>query len=161
MSMFCRTVTTWVTQVIYNPVNTWVTQQSTQCAKFPWPLNWLCWLVTTVILVVVWIAQNILKPITTVICIVIAGFIGIVLLPFAAAIDAACHKCTALNWVNYWLIMTAQITFVSVSNSTSQPGYFDYAFTCNCKGGKKDIVVTAMNDADARKLAIAECKRIC
>ncbi|MBK9632866.1 MAG: hypothetical protein IPO62_17730 [Saprospiraceae bacterium] len=161
MSLICTTVTTWVTQTVLDPVETWVSSQLQQCKNRPWPLNWLCWFVTILVKVIIWVTRYITVPILQTTCTVVTWIIGSIMLPFAAAIDALCLSCNALNWVNLWWITPTVITFVSKHESPNRPGYFDYTFTCNCKKGKKDIFVTALNDDEAKDLAIEECKKLC
>jgi len=161
MALICTTVTTYVTQTILDPVDTWVSQQQQQCKNRKWPLNWLCWFVTILVKVIIWVTRYIIVPIAQTTCIVVTGILGGIMWPFAVAIDAACISCNALNWVNLWWLTPTQITFVSMQESPNKPSYFDYVFTCNCKKGEKNITVTALNDDEAKDLAIEECKKLC
>lgn len=155
MALICTTVTTWVTNEILVPIDTWVTQQSQNCRKLPWPINWLCSVVTFLVKVVVWIVQNIVVPIVEVICVIITWFIGAFLYLFLFWSPAASR------WINRWFMTPTKIKFISKDPSLNQPGYYNYTFECNCKGGKKTIVVVAREDVEAAKLAIDECKLIC
>lgn len=164
MPQICTTVTSWVTQAVLTPINTWVTQQQQQCKKLKWwnPLKWLCWIVTFTVLVVVWITQYIAVPIVETICNLVTFVIGGIMLPFAAAIDAVCVNCNAVHWVTTWFITRARITFIRRVASRTRPNYYDYTFVCNCSVMKKpSITVEAATDEEAAALARAECEKEC
>lgn len=164
MPLICTNVTTWITQQLLVPTNTWVSQQQQHCKQYPWwnPLGWFCWLVTIVVLVVVWVTKNIVVPIITVVCNFIAFLVGWFVLIFAIVIDAICEACNAVTWTDHWFLAHGKITFVRSVPSATQPGYFDYTFTCNCSNGSKsDIVVTALNDDDAASQAKLACEKTC
>jgi hypothetical protein len=164
MSLICTNVTTWITQQVLVPANTWVSQQQQQCAQFPWwdPRGWFCWFVTVLVLVVVWVTQNIVVPTITVVCTFITFVIGWIILVFATVIDAICQTCTAVAWTNHWFLTHGKITFVSSVPSATRPGYSDYTFTCSCpNGSSSNIVVTALNDDAAASQAKLSCAKAC
>ncbi len=161
MALICTTVTTWVTQTVLDRVDTLVNQQQQECKKWPWPLNWFCKVFWVLVMVTSWVARNILVPILHTTCVVITAILGGILYPFAWAIDAVCQTCNAHQWVELWWLTPTKITFVKREDSINNPGSFDYTFTCNCKNGKKEIIVTATDDVEAAKLATDECKVAC
>lgn len=162
MALICTKVTTTVTQTVITPVEKWVSQQQKQCKKRKWPLNWLCWFVTVLIKVIVWITHYIVVATVHFSCIVVTGIIGLIILPFGAAIDAVCPICNAYHWINEWFITPTVITFVKKEDSVSKPGSFDYSFICNCKNkGKVPFIITAENDDEAAKLAKEKCESLC
>lgn len=161
MALICTTSTTWITQTVLDPVDSWVSQQQTQCNNYPWPLNWLCSVVTVLVKITTWVTRYILVPVLHITCVVITAILGGILYPFAWAIDSVCKTCNTHQWVELWWLTPTKITFVKKEISKTNPDYFDYTFTCNCKNGKKEIIVTAANDIDAEKLAIDGCKGVC
>ena len=164
MSLICTNVTSWITQQVLTPTNTWATQAQQQCQQLPWwnPLGWLCWIITTLILVVVWVLQNVVVPIISVVCTFVTWVIGWVVLVVATVIDAVCQKCNAVIWTNHWFHTPGKITFDSSTPSTVKPGYFDYTFTCNCSDkSSHTIIITAINDNDAASQAKLECEKTC
>lgn len=161
MALICTTITTWVTQKVFDPIDTWVSQQQNECKNYPWPLNWFCEFVTVFVKIILWVARNILVAIFTVTCVLVTWLIGAILYPFAWAIDSICQTCNAHQWVEVWWLTPTNITFVKRENSVNTLGSFDYIFICNCKTGKKEIIITATDDVEAAKLATAECKAVC
>lgn len=164
MSLICTTVTTWITQQVLSPVDTWVNQQQQKCNQFPWwdPRGWFCWFVTVLVKLVVWVTQHILVPILETTCIVVTAIIYLILAPFGAAIDAVCSRCNAVQWIKDWFLTLTKITFVKKEDSSTNPGYFDYSFICNCNPFKKpSITIQATNDEEAATLAKLECEKEC
>lgn len=160
---FCTTVSSWVTQYITSPVNTWVNQMQQQCQQLPWwnPLGWLCWFVTISVQVTVWVTTNIVVQTLTITCIFVSTLIGLFLWPFGAAINAVCQSCNASQWVVN-VFFYARITLTNKVASSTNPGYFDYTFTCNCNPFKRPtITIQAMNDNEAAELAKLECAKVC
>lgn len=162
MAQICSSVTTYVTQQVTNPVSSWVNQQQQQCKSKPWPLNWFCWFVTILVEVINWVVSNILVPVISVVCVVITSVIGGVLLPFGAAIDAVCQKCSAYTWIKDWFIGCSKIEGLTESPSKTMPNMFDFTFKCNCNcAAFKIIEITAKTEEEAFELAKIECEKIC
>jgi hypothetical protein len=164
MALVCITVTDWITQEILVPVDQWVNELQQQCQQLPWwdPRKWLCWFVTVLVKVVVWVTQNILVPILTVVCTFVAFVIGWIILVVASAIDAVCTNCNAVAWTNHWFLTRGKIVYVSSAPSATQPGFYDYTFTCNCpNGSSSNVVVTALNDDAAASEAKLACAKAC
>ena len=164
MSLICTTITTYVTQQVTVPVNTWVSQQQQQCQQYPWwnPLGWFCWFVTIVVLGVVWVVQTIVVASTVVVCNFVTFVVGWVVMLFAIPIDFFCSSCTAVAWTNHWFLTQGKITFKGKSPSTSQPGAYDYEFVCHCSNGpESSIIVTAVTDDDAAAQAKLACQAGC
>jgi hypothetical protein len=164
MAKICTSVTTWVTKEILDPVDTWVSTQEEKCKKKKWwnPATWFCWFVTFLIKVIIWVVRNILVPSIKIICVVIFGTIGIILYPFAWAIDSLCQNCNVHTWVETWWLSCTKVTFIKKEKSQNYPDSYDYTFKCNCTCFKyKEITFTAKNDDDAAIVAVAECKKKC
>lgn len=164
MSLICTNVTTMITQEVTVPVNTWVAQQQQQCTQYPWwdPRGWFCWFITVSVLVVVWVVQTILVPTITVVCNFVTFVVGWTVLIFAIIIDAICQTCNAVSWTQHWFLTRGKITYVSHAQSATQPGYYDYTFTCHCSNGNNsNIVVTALDDKDAVSKAKLLCGQVC
>jgi len=164
MSMICTTVTDWVTKEILVPVDTWVTQQQQTCKQYPWwdPRGWFCEIVTTVVRVVIWVTQQILIPVAKTICIAVTGTIGVILYPFAIAIDAVCSSCNVVTWVQVWWLGTPKIKFVGKVPSLTRPGYDEYTFICICSRSKQTTIkFEAQNDEQAAEMAKDQCQKEC
>jgi hypothetical protein len=71
----CEEVTEWIEEEVLKPVETWVEKTEEVCKNWPWPLNWLCKLVTTLVKVVTWVVEIVGKWVTRTIC----KFVDIVL----------------------------------------------------------------------------------
>lgn len=162
MSQICHTVTSWATENISEPVENWISQQQTQCSKWPWPLNWVCKAVMVLVKVIVWVTRTITKLVSTIVCTVVTLVIGIVLWIFALIIDVFCQRCSAVAWVQYWFLTLGKIKYKSKTPSPKSPDHFDYVFDCGCKkSGGPEITVTAINDDDAAAQAKALCGKLC
>jgi len=162
MSLICFTFTTWVTEEVLEPVETWVSQQQQVCEKLPWwnPLKWLCWFVTVLVKVIIWVVRYIVVPVLNTICNFITWVLGWFALIIAIIIDAVCPTCNAVHWVNLWFHTAGRVTYVSQQPSAT-PGEIDYTFTCHCRKGDTTIVVTAPNDDVAARKAREECIKTC
>ena len=164
MSLVCTTVTSWVSQTVLSPVNTWIHHQQVECDRLHWwdPRSWFCWLITISVLIVVWVTQYIVVPITETVCTVTTSIPGYILLPFAAAIDAVCNRCHASDWIKHWLITPARIIPIGRVPSTTRPNYYVYTFVCNCSLSRRPtITVEAASDEEAAALAITKCGTAC
>ena len=163
--MICTTVINYVVQQVTNPVDQWVDSLEEQCEELPWwnPLGWFCWFVVVTVKVTIWVVENIVVAVSTVQCTIVAWVVGFFLLLIALFPAALGQNWGMWDWTIHWFYTPARITFKSSSPSTSQPGYTDYTFRCNCKDKNKaqDVVITAMNDEEARRKAIEECERAC
>lgn len=162
MPQICKTVTSWATENISEPVEKWISQQQTKCSKWPWPLNWICKVVMVLVKIIVWVTKTITKLVFTVVCTVVALVLGVILWVFALIIDVFCHKCSAVAWVQYWFLTQGKIKYKSQAPSPNTPGHFDYVFDCGCKkSGGPEITVTAINDDDAAAKAKELCGKLC
>jgi hypothetical protein len=158
MPLICRTVITFVTQQVLEPVQQWVTQSQQQCHQYPWwdPRGWFCWIVTWVVQVIVWVVRYVVVPISTVVCYFVSFVFGGILLPFAAAIGP-----NAYNWVKETFLNSTRIT---VGKKVKNPaGLYDYHFTCNCPNLQTHPIVITIPEDDEKALALAkeECKKKC
>mgnify|MGYP003390012146 FL=1 len=162
MPQICNVVTTWATENISKPVENWISQQQTQCSKWPWPLNWICKAVMVLVKVIVWITKTVTTIVSTVVCTVVTLVVGIVFWVFAHIIDSFCHTCSAVAWVHFWFLTLGKIKYKSKTPSPKTPGQFDYVFDCGCKkNGGPEITVTAINDDDAAAKAKVLCGKLC
>lgn len=161
MPQICHTVTSWATQIISEPVEKWISQQQTQCTKWPWPINLICKTVMVLLKVIVWVTKTITTIVSTIVCTLVTLVLGFVLWPFALIIDVFCQKCSAVAWVHYWFLTRGKIKYRSKAPSKTQ-GFFDYEFDCGCnKSGGPEITVTAINDDDAAAKAKEMCGKLC
>lgn len=92
MAKICYEIQEWIEEEIEQPVEEWVEKTEEKCKKRPWwhPLRWFCWLVTTLVKVVVWVVVTIGKWITRVVCEIISfviTVIKIVIWTFVSVVD--------------------------------------------------------------------------
>jgi hypothetical protein len=163
MALLCQQITAYVVQHVTEPVDRWVEQQEKHCKQYPWydPRGWFCWFVTILVKVTDWVVKTILLPIQQTYCTVITGFFGVLMLPHAAAIDAICQNCHAVDWVKNWLISNSMVTFINKA-PTSDPDVFDYTFDCKCPNNQThQITVQAHNDDEAAAEAKVDCAASC
>jgi hypothetical protein len=158
MPFICNTVTTYVEKTVLEPVDKWVAEKQKQCKSQKWPKNWLCWFITVLVKVVVWITRKIVVPMTTVVCKFVSWTLYFPAWPIAWIIDQFCAKCHALDWLKDTL--TNYIKFKDKKDS-STPGHYDYIFICNCPKGPVEIVVTAKDDEEAAQKAKEVCATKC
>jgi len=80
MAQVCREVTEWIEEEVVKPVEEWVKRTEEKCKKRPWwhPLRWFCWLVTTLVKVVIWVVVTVGKWVTRTVCEVISTIIDAV-----------------------------------------------------------------------------------
>ncbi|MDP1837356.1 MAG: hypothetical protein Q8N31_20025 [Reyranella sp.] len=75
---FCQEIGQWVEEEITRPVERWIEKVEKVCRDLPWPLSWLCDLVTVVVKIVEWVVETVLKWVVTIVCQVVAFVVGIV-----------------------------------------------------------------------------------
>src|SRR5512139_285413 len=70
MATECTETQEWIEEEIWKPVDEWVEKTEEKCKKRPWydPRRWLCWLVTTLVKVVVWVAVKVGKWVVRTVC---------------------------------------------------------------------------------------------
>jgi len=78
MAIECVETQEWLEEEISKPVDQWVEETEEKCKKRPWwhPLRWLCYLVTTIVKVVVWVAVKVGKWVVRTVCKVVGAFIN-------------------------------------------------------------------------------------
>jgi hypothetical protein len=80
----CEQMRRWVEERVWQPVDGWVTRTERQCREQDcnwWCLccnKWVCWLVTLVVRVVMWVLITIGKWVTYLVCKVVVTVVGIV-----------------------------------------------------------------------------------
>jgi hypothetical protein len=75
----CRDVEEWITE----QVEEWVERQEERCKKWPWPLSWICSVVTFVVKIVVTVAKKILRVVCEIVFVVLNVIAAIVNLSLA------------------------------------------------------------------------------
>ncbi len=161
MAQFCRTVTTWVTEEVLEPVDSWAAELQQKCEPVWWkPWTWICWLFWVIVRIVIWIVTEILVPITQIVCITITSVIFLVSAPFAAAVDAVFGTSTYDWFKDVFFASKDQIKFVSKEGPKAD-GTYTYTFICRCKSGDESISLTATNDQSAADFARGICAQTC
>ena len=71
----CTEVQEWFEEEIWKPVETWVEEQ--MCQQYPWydPRAWGCWIVTTLVRVVVWVIVKVGKWVVRTVCKFVSAWI--------------------------------------------------------------------------------------
>jgi hypothetical protein len=72
----CDEVREWVEEQVEQPVAQQVSQAQEQCKNWPWPLNWVCSVVTVIVTIIVWVVVTVGKWVTTIVCQVVTVVIG-------------------------------------------------------------------------------------
>lgn len=168
MAYICNEVKSFMTQEICEPVEKWVENQKQECKKKKWwnPLTWICWLVTIIVKVIVWVTRYIIVEVINLVCEIVMQTIYIITFPFVWIIDFLFNfnklPPTLLDKWKEWLLCTK----VEALNREFNPntGIFDYKFKCNCEctGANKPIVgVSSNNDKEATELAVIKCSKLC
>jgi hypothetical protein len=77
MAIECVETQEWIEEEISKPVEEWVEKTEQKCKKRPWwhPLRWLCWLVTTLVKVVVWVVVKVGKWVVRTVCKVVGAIL--------------------------------------------------------------------------------------
>jgi hypothetical protein len=75
----CREYRQTVRREVSRPMDQFVSMAQQVCNSWPWPLNWLCSVVVTVIRIVVWVIEVIVEWVVSIVCEVLAVVVQIVL----------------------------------------------------------------------------------
>lgn len=77
MAIECVEQQEWIEEEISKPVEQWVEKTEEKCKKRPWwhPLRWLCWLVTTLVKVIVWVVVKVGKWVVRTVCKVVGTLV--------------------------------------------------------------------------------------
>src|SRR5262245_30391227 len=80
MATECIEQQEWIEEEISKPVDQWVEKTEEKCKKRPWydPRRRLCWLVTTLVKVVVWVVVKVGKWVVRTVCKVVGALIDLV-----------------------------------------------------------------------------------
>ncbi len=80
MATECVEQQEWIEEEISKPVDEWVEKTEQQCKKRPWwdPRRWLCWLVTTLVKVIVWVVVKVGKWVVRTVCKVVGAGIDFI-----------------------------------------------------------------------------------
>lgn len=79
MAANCVETQEWIEEEISKPVDQWVERAEQRCRRRHWydPRSWLCWLVTTLVKVVVWVAVKVGKWVVRSVCTVTGALLGL------------------------------------------------------------------------------------
>lgn len=146
MPYICTTITNWITDTVLEPVSKWVTEQQKKCKGKWW--NPFCWFVTVLVQITVWVAKEILVPITQVICRFVTWIID---------------WFVSLFGVTFTIFHCTDIELIKKTESTTNPMEHHYLFRCNCGNCTyhKEIEVVAENDVKAAEIAKEKCTAAC
>ena len=74
----CEETTEWIEEEVSRPVEEWVENTEEVCKNWPWPLNWVCKVVTTLVKIVTWVVEIVGKWVTRTVCKLVDAIIGLV-----------------------------------------------------------------------------------
>lgn len=80
MAIECVEQQEWIEEEISKPVDEWVEKTEKKCKKRHWydPRRWLCWLVTTLVKVVVWVIVKVGKWVVRTVCKVVGAVVNFI-----------------------------------------------------------------------------------
>lgn len=80
MAIECIEQQEWIEEEVYKPVDQWVEKTEEKCKKRHWydPRRWLCYLVTTLVKVVVWVAVKVGKWVVRTVCKVVGSVLAFI-----------------------------------------------------------------------------------
>lgn len=79
MAIECVEIQEWVEEEITKPIEEWVEKSEEKCKNWPWPLNWVCKVVTTLVKVVTWVVEKVGKWVVRTVCKVVSVVVSTVL----------------------------------------------------------------------------------
>lgn len=74
----CEEVGRWVEENVERPIEQTVAEVQETCNGWPWPLNWVCSLVTLIVTIIVWIVVTVVKWVVVIACQIVTHIIGII-----------------------------------------------------------------------------------
>jgi hypothetical protein len=74
----CASVQEWIEEEISKPADAWVEKTEQKCKKLHWydPRSWFCWLVTTLVKVLVWVVVKVGRWAVRTVCKIVGAFLG-------------------------------------------------------------------------------------
>jgi hypothetical protein len=78
MAVECVETQEWIEEEITKPVEEWVEKSEKKCKNWPWPLNYACKLVTSLVKVVTWVVEKVGKWIVRTVCKIVGTIIGFI-----------------------------------------------------------------------------------
>lgn len=80
MAIECVEQQEWIEEEISKPVDEWVEKTEEKCKKRHWydPRRWLCWLVTTLVKVVVWVIVKVGKWVVRTVCKIVGAVVNFI-----------------------------------------------------------------------------------
>lgn len=78
MATECIETQEWIEEEVTKPVEEWVERREEKCKNWPWPLNWACKIVTTLVKIVTWVVEKVGKWVVRTVCKIVGAAIGFV-----------------------------------------------------------------------------------
>jgi hypothetical protein len=78
MAIECVETQEWIEEEVTKPVEEWVERREEKCKNWPWPLNWACKIVTTLVKVVTWVVEKVGKWVVRTVCKVVGAIISFI-----------------------------------------------------------------------------------
>ena len=103
----CREYRQTVRREVSRPMEQWVSQAQQTCNSWPWPFNWFCTIVVTVIRIVVWVVEVIVEWVVAIVCELLAVVVQIVLRIISMVVEFVVSFFVCLftdfeGWLNAW-----------------------------------------------------------
>ena len=103
----CREYRQMVRREVSRPMEQWVAQAQQVCSSWPWPFNWFCSIVVSVIRIVVWVIEVIVEWVISIICEVLAVVVQVVLRIISIVVEFVVSFFVCLftdieGWANAW-----------------------------------------------------------
>jgi hypothetical protein len=78
MAIECVETQEWIEEEVTKPVEEWVEKSEKKCKNWPWPLNWACKVVTTLVKVVTWVVEKVGKWVVRTVCKFVSALVDMV-----------------------------------------------------------------------------------
>ena len=97
----CEETAEWIEEEVSRPVEEWVERTEEVCEDWPWPLNWVCKAVTTLVKVVTWVVEMVGKWVTRTVCKIIDAIISVVV-DIAVGLYDIVVGIVTWDWARVW-----------------------------------------------------------
>ena len=78
MAIECVETQEWIEEEVTKPFEEWVKKREEKCKNWPWPLNWACKIVTTLVKVVTWVVEKVGKWVVRTVCKIVGAIVGFI-----------------------------------------------------------------------------------
>lgn len=97
MAQICKEIDEWIEEQISKPVDEWVEKTEQVCKDWPWPLDWICKAVTTLVKIVTYVIEMVGRWVTRTVCTVVVAVVDLIVDIFTGLWDVIAGIFT-LDW---------------------------------------------------------------